>query len=262
MRTTTGALRRLVKIVNSDNERGSRRKPRVSITAAAEMSAAAWRGRSHHADPWHLAILNAYPQVKAVVHTHADRCVALSCLAETNVGLPFHGPRFWQKRCALCALRHVRRQSARRVSRRGAGTAQGLPIGEPRDDCHGQGAAGWLRPHGEARNSRGNICWPVRPARLRSFPTKWRCCSSAMAAMAALPCRPEGQSHGNHRQVQNHVRADTLTYNREIGSSLAPHSSPAPRPAMAPSQYRVQAGLQSQRAVCGRLTPGSNRDAW
>nr|WP_247449512.1 class II aldolase/adducin family protein [Bradyrhizobium sp. 180] len=109
------------------------------------MSAAAWRGRSHHADPWHLAILNAYPQVKAVVHTHADRCVALSCLAETNVGLPFHGPRFWQKRCALCALRHVRRQSARRVSRRGAGTAQGLPIGEPRDDCHGQGAAGWLR---------------------------------------------------------------------------------------------------------------------
>ncbi|MCC2611191.1 class II aldolase/adducin family protein [Neorhizobium sp. Rsf11] len=30
----------------------------------------------------HLAILNAYPQVRAVVHTHADSCVALSCLAK------------------------------------------------------------------------------------------------------------------------------------------------------------------------------------
>ncbi len=30
--------------------------------------------------PMHLAILNAYPHVNAVVHTHADCCVALSCL--------------------------------------------------------------------------------------------------------------------------------------------------------------------------------------
>ncbi|MBP1845654.1 L-fuculose-phosphate aldolase [Rhizobium petrolearium] len=30
----------------------------------------------------HLAILNAYPHVRAVVHTHADCCVALSCLAK------------------------------------------------------------------------------------------------------------------------------------------------------------------------------------
>ncbi|CDZ47793.1 class II aldolase/adducin family protein [Neorhizobium galegae] len=29
----------------------------------------------------HLAILNAYPHVQAVIHTHADACVALSCLA-------------------------------------------------------------------------------------------------------------------------------------------------------------------------------------
>ncbi|MFB9948592.1 class II aldolase/adducin family protein [Rhizobium puerariae] len=29
----------------------------------------------------HLAILNAYPHVQAVIHTHADCCVALSCLA-------------------------------------------------------------------------------------------------------------------------------------------------------------------------------------
>ena len=30
----------------------------------------------------HLAILNAYPHVNAIVHTHADCCVALSCLAK------------------------------------------------------------------------------------------------------------------------------------------------------------------------------------
>lgn len=30
----------------------------------------------------HLAILNAYPHVQAVIHTHADACVALSCLAK------------------------------------------------------------------------------------------------------------------------------------------------------------------------------------
>jgi L-fuculose-phosphate aldolase len=30
----------------------------------------------------HLAILNAYPHVRAVVHTHADACVALSCLGK------------------------------------------------------------------------------------------------------------------------------------------------------------------------------------
>lgn len=30
----------------------------------------------------HLAIMNAYPQVNAIVHSHADCCVALSCLAE------------------------------------------------------------------------------------------------------------------------------------------------------------------------------------
>lgn len=30
----------------------------------------------------HLAILNAYPHVSAIVHTHADCCVALSCLAK------------------------------------------------------------------------------------------------------------------------------------------------------------------------------------
>jgi L-fuculose-phosphate aldolase len=30
----------------------------------------------------HLAILNAYPHLNAVVHTHADCCVALSCLAK------------------------------------------------------------------------------------------------------------------------------------------------------------------------------------
>lgn len=29
----------------------------------------------------HLAILHAYPHVQAVIHTHADSCVALSCLA-------------------------------------------------------------------------------------------------------------------------------------------------------------------------------------
>ncbi len=29
----------------------------------------------------HLAILNAYSHVQAVIHTHADNCVALSCLA-------------------------------------------------------------------------------------------------------------------------------------------------------------------------------------
>ena len=28
----------------------------------------------------HLSILNAYPEIQAVVHTHADHCVALSCL--------------------------------------------------------------------------------------------------------------------------------------------------------------------------------------
>ena len=33
---------------------------------------------------WHMhqAILNAYPHVQAVIHTHADCCVALSCLAK------------------------------------------------------------------------------------------------------------------------------------------------------------------------------------
>lgn len=31
----------------------------------------------------HLAILNAYPDVQAVIHTHADSCVALSCLAKS-----------------------------------------------------------------------------------------------------------------------------------------------------------------------------------
>lgn len=30
----------------------------------------------------HLAILNAHPQLNAVVHTHSDCCVALSCLAK------------------------------------------------------------------------------------------------------------------------------------------------------------------------------------
>jgi L-fuculose-phosphate aldolase len=32
---------------------------------------------------WHMhqAILNAYPHVQAIIHTHADCCVALSCLA-------------------------------------------------------------------------------------------------------------------------------------------------------------------------------------
>lgn len=30
----------------------------------------------------HLAILQAYPQVGAVIHTHADHCVALSCLGK------------------------------------------------------------------------------------------------------------------------------------------------------------------------------------
>jgi len=30
----------------------------------------------------HLAILNAYTHVEAVIHTHADACVALSCLAK------------------------------------------------------------------------------------------------------------------------------------------------------------------------------------
>lgn len=30
----------------------------------------------------HLAILKAYPRVEAVIHTHADACVALSCLAK------------------------------------------------------------------------------------------------------------------------------------------------------------------------------------
>ncbi|SKA36126.1 L-fuculose-phosphate aldolase [Enhydrobacter aerosaccus] len=30
----------------------------------------------------HLAILNAYPYVNAVVHTHADYCVALSCVGK------------------------------------------------------------------------------------------------------------------------------------------------------------------------------------
>jgi L-fuculose-phosphate aldolase len=30
----------------------------------------------------HLAILNAHPAVNAVVHTHADCCVALSCLGK------------------------------------------------------------------------------------------------------------------------------------------------------------------------------------
>ncbi len=36
----------------------------------------------------HLAILNAYPEVQAVVHTHADHCVALSCLRRALP--PFH----------------------------------------------------------------------------------------------------------------------------------------------------------------------------
>lgn len=33
---------------------------------------------------WHMhqAILHAYPHVQAVIHTHADSCVALSCLAK------------------------------------------------------------------------------------------------------------------------------------------------------------------------------------
>lgn len=31
----------------------------------------------------HLAILDAYPHVEAVVHTHADHCVALSCLGKS-----------------------------------------------------------------------------------------------------------------------------------------------------------------------------------
>lgn len=36
----------------------------------------------------HLAILNAFPEVQAVVHTHADHCVALSCLRRALP--PFH----------------------------------------------------------------------------------------------------------------------------------------------------------------------------
>jgi L-fuculose-phosphate aldolase len=44
--------------------------------------AGAWRGKWRPSSEWqmHAAVYAAYPDARAVVHTHADHCTALSCL--------------------------------------------------------------------------------------------------------------------------------------------------------------------------------------
>ncbi|MDQ6434110.1 class II aldolase/adducin family protein [Mesorhizobium sp. LHD-90] len=49
-----------------------------------------WSGTTRPSSEWnmHMAIYEAFPQAKAVVHAHPDHCVALSCLREALP--PFH----------------------------------------------------------------------------------------------------------------------------------------------------------------------------
>lgn len=49
-----------------------------------------WSGTMRPSSEWnmHMAVYEAFPQAKAVVHAHPDHCVALSCLREALP--PFH----------------------------------------------------------------------------------------------------------------------------------------------------------------------------